>query len=47
MLRLEACRKTYPLADTAVVLFDLYFWERLGLDSERDGTTMTASSIDL
>jgi hypothetical protein len=46
MLRPKAGRKTYPLADAAVVLFDLYFWERLGLDSDRDGTTMTASSID-
>src|SRR5271155_3691651 len=37
--------RTYPLADTAVVLFDLYFWERLCFDSESHGTAVTASSI--
>jgi hypothetical protein len=47
MLGPETSRKTYPLADAAVVLFDLYFWERLGLDSECNGTTMTTSNIDL
>lgn len=37
--------ETYPLADTAVVLFDLYFWERLGFDSDRYGTAVTASGV--
>lgn len=37
--------KTYSLADTAVVLFDLYFWKWLGLDSDRYGTAVTASGV--
>lgn len=37
--------ETYPLANTAVVLFDFYFWERLGLDSKSHGAAMTASSV--
>lgn len=37
--------KTYPLADTAVILFDLYVWKRLGFDSESYGTAVTASSV--
>jgi hypothetical protein len=37
--------EAYPLADTAVVFFDLYFWERLGFDSDRYGTAVTASGV--
>jgi hypothetical protein len=47
MLGPETSRRTYPSADAAVVLFDLYFWERLSLDSECDSAAMTTSSIDL
>ena len=37
--------ETYSLADAAVVLFDLYFWERLGFDSEGHGAAVTASGV--
>jgi hypothetical protein len=37
--------KTYPLADTAVVLFDVDFGKGLGLDSECYGTAVTASGV--
>jgi hypothetical protein len=36
---------TYPLADTAVVLFDLYFCKWFGFDSDCYGTAVTASGI--
>mgnify|MGYP003623000741 CR=1 FL=1 len=38
-------RNSHSLADTAIVLFHLYFWKKLGLDSESHGTAVTTSSI--
>lgn len=37
--------KTHPLANTAIVLFDFYFWKGLGLDSKRYCTAVTASCV--
>ena len=37
--------EAYPLADTTVVFFYLYFWERLGFDSDRYGAAVTGSGV--